>query len=758
MSVEKSSFTISTLQEVSKEVSAKPIVGFEKTSDLPSGWQFDIKRWAGVFDRRLPVLPRLSNPSYQGLDVSEFFKSGVSSTSLNDFNLLSVSVNNFDSSTIWTPIIRPGLYFRYNEDFNLFSDDSIVQYLSQDDDKSGRHSILLSRQPSDDTDIVAITYKRHESSKYPRKHVEARLVGEFSGTYSGGEEQETIDNLGTINWSNVDTTKKEFILDTSYADKYYLRFNRDDYIFDIGRAISSYDEIGACENAGTATGADYQIFYTKYFPIIANSVHVYVADDSSYTEWTQVDSFFDLENNSGSNNFYVDGDIGAIYFGDGGNAPADGLYIMVTYRVTMRIEYEPFDTDNKITCFDADVNPVNQSQNQGFVCITHDIPEAASISLKIDKDSISGTSPTEYGPIYTGSDYAVLRAEVLSSTEVVVPKVEVTFTLTPYFGYLVGSDESTSITNGAGHAFSSYQPPTNSNNLGFYSRTVRNSTHASYPSGSYKEVIIHDEDASLEGKEEQVFIYQILRDDLFLGYYDIDTYIASNIDPPSWVGTPLNDTNDNFVQWKEELILEHGWREWEDPGSPDSGQDVDGRKVIIYQVSGSDNIDTEAIDPDNGSIGTTVVPVKPELVDQITDDTDEHYGKWRAIYEAGAIADVTGDLAGYWIGASRLVKFKAACWSPYYNKTIESDEVIARIAPPSYMLGEYLFEGDKVPYGWKLPDEFNSLASAVGGTTFITINPKLTPYQVVNVIGTETTDDYVSNQFNVKSFRFEFTN
>jgi hypothetical protein len=175
----------------------------------------------------------------------------------------------------------------------------------------------------------------------------------------------------------------------------------------------------------------------------------------------------------------------------------------------MRIEYEPYGADTSISCLNADLNPVNQSQNQGFICITHDTPEVANIDLIIDKAVVSGTDPVEYGPIYAGSDFAVLRAETTSIDDVPVPKVDVTFELSPYLGAINGSDTSSSLSNSAGFAFSSYQPPTNANSLGYYSFTVLPSSNTTYPSPAYKEIIIHDEDASLTGKEEQIFIYQI---------------------------------------------------------------------------------------------------------------------------------------------------------------------------------------------------------------------------------------------------------
>jgi hypothetical protein len=65
------------VQHVYSRASSSPYVGYENTSDLPNGWIYDIKRWASPFEMELPSLPRLTCPSYQGLNVEDYFSSGV---------------------------------------------------------------------------------------------------------------------------------------------------------------------------------------------------------------------------------------------------------------------------------------------------------------------------------------------------------------------------------------------------------------------------------------------------------------------------------------------------------------------------------------------------------------------------------------------------------------------------------------------------------------------------------------------------------
>ena len=132
-------------------------------------------------------------------------------------------------------------------------------------------------------------------------------------------------------------------------------------------------------------------------------------------------------------------------------------------------------------------------------------------------------NPREYGPIYAGSDYAILKATITSTSNTAIPNIEVGFTMSPVgIGFLAGSIISTSVTNGKGEAYTSYQPPVSANELGFYTTTVRASTHPSYP--GHKDIIIRMDETGLKGKESQVYLYQILKDDILLGYDTVDEW------------------------------------------------------------------------------------------------------------------------------------------------------------------------------------------------------------------------------------------
>jgi hypothetical protein len=757
MTLPRPNIKVRTRQIVVRELSTKPYVGFENTANIPDGWLYDIKRWSSPFDLRLPTLPRLSDPSTQGVLESEYFQSGVGSVKLGD--LYVKKVKEFDSRSLrsWFPIIRPGHYFRLGTPYYYYSDDSKIQYIDSDDDRDNRNYIELDATPNFDTPILAANFFRNSFTKIVTYHTKIEQKYKFTGTYVGGEEQETVSELGKITWDNIDTTKREFIVDHNIDQTTRLFFNKD-YMTTIGIIPAQFSDLGACEYLGISTGVPYQAFYLKQFPVLANNTfHIYVADSTSWEEWTQVNNWWDLITidwtYSTRNRYFIDKDLGIIYFGssENGGIPPSGRHVLATYKTTLRVEYEERDRPNEIVATEANTNPVTQNINQGFVCITHSEMEPAHITLSVNKSLIQGTiNPKEYGPVVIGSDYAVLKATVTNPSGIPIPKIRVDFTLKPSFmGQLSSSSLAATITNSSGFAFSHYQPPVSADPLGFYSITVRDSTHLSYPGD--REVIIKMTETGLENKEEDIYLYQILKDDVVFGYDSLDDYLLElyNEDTPAWV-----HDSDDYARWKSEMTNEYDLKDWI---APEEGKPISGRKVVTYQIGGSDNYDSGAINPITGEPGA-VVPLRPYLVEKIDNSLDPYNGLWRLIYPAGSIPNIgTASVGGYWVVSSRLVTFQASCWSPYYNAEIFSNTIMARVSLPQYLLGEYLSAlGEKVPFGWKLFSETDNVAAGLDGATFITINPHQGPYEVIDIVGgTGGTGVWVDGAPNTLHFQFK---
>ena len=757
MGLPRPNIKVRTRQTVIRKTDTRPYVGFEHLTDTPDGWLYDIKRWCSPFDLKLPFLPRLSDSSIQGVSEEDYFKSGVGSVDLGDLYVKEIKEFNTNNQRDWYPIIQPGHYFRLNTGYYYYSDDSRVQYVDPNDNRSNRNYVELDVTPKFETPILAANFIRDPSTKIVKYHTKLNQTYGFTGIYSSGEEQETVSELGKITWANVDTTKREFLVDHTIDGLTRLFFNRD-YVNTIGVIPQQYSDLGACEYLGISTGMQYQVFYLERFPVIAdNTFHLYIADSNSWEEWNQVDSWWDLFTTDWTyntrNRYFVDKDLGIVYFGssENGGVPILGRYIVARYRTTIRIEYEERDRPNEIIAKDANTNPVTQTVNEGFICITHSELEPAFITLGIDKTKIQGTSnPSEYGPVVVGSDYAILKAIVTSPSGIPVPKSQVGFSFSPSdTGFLNGSTSSVSVTNASGSAFSNYQPPVSADSLGFYSITVRDTTNPYYPGA--REVIIKLAETGLTGKEEDIYLYQILKDDVILGYDNLDSYLLSlyTADTPSWV----HDATD-YARWKTEMILKYDLKDWV---TPVEGQAIEGRKVVVYQIGGSDNYDSGAVNPITGQPGA-VVPLRPLLAEKITTAGDTYEGFWRLIYPANSIPNIgVASIGGYWAIASRLVTFQAHCWSSYYNRYIYSNEIICRVTLPRYLLGEYLNSlGEKVPFGWKILGDNDNVAAGLNGATFITINPHQGPYEIIDIVGgTGGTDEWVDGAPNTLHFQFE---
>jgi len=756
MAVTRPSVNFSTRQVVYHRESTKPYVGFQNEGDLPGGWQFDIKRWCSPFDLRLPNLPRLADQSTQGVSESQYFKSGVGSVKDGDVCVSSINELFRDHERSWIPIIRHGQYYRYKTPWHLYGDNSRVQYVDSANNRSGRNYVELTVEPDMSSPILAASFRRPSNTQTPAYYIFVNQTYEFSGSFVSEVEQETVSAAGKIDWSNVDINKKEFIVDNTIDETTALIFNRN-YIETVGVVPTVYQDLAASEVLGLSSGSAYQVFRLSRFPVLADSsFHLYVADVSTWVEWTRVDTWFELLNSTAQTRYFVDKDLGIVYLGSSANGgiPPLGTSIVASYSVTLRIEYEEAERDTSISAWLADVSPVTQNINQGFVCITHDQLEAAIITLNIDKAMVPFTSsPREYGPIYAGADYAVLKATVTSISGVPVPGIEVGFTMSPSdIGYLSGASVSSSVSTGDGEAFTSYQPPTSADDLGFYTTIVRASTNPYYP--AHKDVIINMTETGLEGKESEVYLYQILKDDVLLGYDTLDDWISYNLDTPAWVTDATT-----YAQWKSEITIENDLKEWE--GVQADGSIV-GRKVVTYMLdSTTENTDAAARHPATGDLGA-VVPVRPLLVEQIDDATDAYNGKWRAIYPEDAVPDCSptdsdNNVGGYWLISTRLVTFQAHCVSPYYNRVIYSNEMVARVSLPDYLLGEYVNDYlEKVPFGWKIATDTDNVAAGIDGATFITVNPHSGPYRIVDLVNSTTSTEWADAPFRSLGFQFGF--
>jgi hypothetical protein len=495
------------------------------------------------------------------------------------------------------------------------------------------------------------------------------------------------------------------------------------------------------------------------FPVVPESFHLYVTTTSSFEEWTRVDSWYDLiilGGNTVAKKYFLDKDLGIVYFASGmeNSLPSLGSSIVCSYSTTLRIEYEEEGSDMTLHAFNADVSPLTQYTNQGFVCLTHQDMSPANIVLSIDKPSIPYiANPKIYGPITVGSDYGLLKATVTTYEGIPVPGQEVSFTFSPSnVGYINGGSDTISVTDNKGNAYASYQPPVSAEHLGYYVTNTDKRTLISVGEGKTMEFIIPDMKADLLGQEENIYIYQILKDDLILGYDDVDTWITANMTAPPWTaGDPLL-----LAKWRNEVKEEYDLADWFEINTSEGIKidgTIEGRKVVIYEY------DASAINPTLGTIGA-MVPMRPTTAYKITEE-GPFKGYTRLSYDNSgskfSLPDpkITANaIAGYWIVSTKNVSFQAFCWSPRYNRNIYSNNILARISLPQYLLGEYVNDlMEKIPYGWKLISDLDNFAAGLNGATFLTINPHSGPYKVLDLVGETSSSTWASAPFKSVAFQ-----
>ncbi len=541
--------------------------------------------------------------------------------------------------------------------------------------------------------------------------------------YSDGEELDTyMPATNTVVWASVDTYKNEFIIDNwSTPSQVDLIFNRD-YTYSIGVTPVSYQDLGTCDVLGSSDYTEQQVFYLTRFPVVPSTFELYTVDSTGeiWELWNRVDSYQALLNaglaaSYPSKYYYLDKDLGRVVFGlIGAGIPEDGRYIVAKYDVTLRVEYEEADTDTTITAWDADVSPVTQTVNQGFVCITHRELDPTSIVLKTDKAIVPLSSPLSYGPVYVGSDSATLRAEVTSQDNTVVPNVEVTLTLTPSsVGFIGGSTSgsASSTTDGNGHAYSSYQPPIDSADMGFYATSI----------GAVQgnDLVLDNSTAGLT-LDDDMYLYQVLKDDPLLGAFSLDSYLPAPPRSVTQLSAPQYTIAYNI--WRANIILEYNLEEW-DSSLPN------GRKVIVH------NWDGAAINPILGTVGA-FVPTRPTAV-----DADGGV----LTYPAGALLSsnpdayafyppYNHDVGAYWVVSNKYVDVQASCYSSYYNRIIYSNVITFKVMLPQYLLGEHVLnQVYTMPFGWKLYETAaKNHAAGLDGATFLTINPHSGPNEIID--------------------------
>jgi len=213
----------------------------------------------------------------------------------------------------WTPRVEVGAYSIHHDRRTLFSDYSFSSNFSTDAIDDG---VMWHQYRSDAvlSTIEIALYSRDSSSRIFKK-INFKQVEDFTGAISGVTRLATRDSNDNILWSNLETRKREFVVDGDY-----IRLNGD-YSFSIGDVDTSsgLTAIPACaydthlESGGTGAASGRDVF-TRLFPVQSGSVTVRTKDAAdNLDEWTESDNLNFSQ--STDKYFSVDYDLGIITMG-----------------------------------------------------------------------------------------------------------------------------------------------------------------------------------------------------------------------------------------------------------------------------------------------------------------------------------------------------------------------------------------------------------------------------------------------------------
>jgi len=434
-----------------------------------------------------------------------------------------------------------------------------------------------------------------------------------------------------------------------------------------------------------------------------------------------------------------------------GMAPSDTHTIGVSYETTPRIEYEPVDIDTYLVADNVDVRPVMNEKGNGIVYISRRPLQLSEIVLEIDKNKIGNGL---YGPVYAGTDFAVLTATGYSEEEEPVPGVPLTITETtsPWAGCLSGeAGPYTAKSNANGQVMTSFTPGADDTALGKYVDNVVAEVGGTgiYVTGDYTSTDL-----------DEIFLFGITKDDPFRGtvgvQMDVTTYTPTStypeakasIDLDVIVGYTINvgtvygqedfftggtvsvvmldgtTYERNIVAHKfgklyidEKLppaptpdyawVMAAGWLPW-------ISSELNGRKKVVYQW------DTSAIHPTTGNFGA-YSPVNPTSVTLVGTQTKFFFPYTLPIPDA---IDPTENLGGYWITSALVVTFQASGNDPLTGNPVASNLVSVRVELPDYLKGVYNGTTGQIPYGLRASDgQPGWFSTGLGGSTFLSLNP-----------------------------------
>ena len=566
----------------SSQYADTPHPGTNKTVD---GWKWDERTWPDEGESRAAaVAPSIWDASVSGLD-DQYLEAGIG----DHLDLLYMAtIRTFlDGKDVWAPEINHGFFYSHGSEWYLFSDSFQTQYLTVTGVEDGNQVVSLNYQykPTIPIEVRSFFYDHLEG--YYKVYRDYRKVVEFSDDPDGPEfKLDTTANLPKVIVNGTQQQNIGIPITLSVS------------------GTSPVEDTLRLDLFGVAHGGDNQQFLLNYSPVDKTQpIQVWGwAKPDLPKEWTVID----LEDSftSGVREVKVDYDLGRLIFGDvdWSIVPPAGWQMGASYTLGVAVMYEPEDSIDSIVAFneEADLNPVMAATSRGFVQITVDSPDPATVALSSNMIFNSGAYQIEVGN-NVGRLYATVRnrgGDTLEGENVVFEIQD------PTIGSL-GSLNQTSksaVTQSNGRASVLYNTPFIVESLGQGTITV------SHDSGN---TIIEVEGLVEPQSVDSLYIYKVHESDDVLGISvnDLTTYYEDYLTDQSI----LTDGQQGTVGFEQTYRLLH---ELGRPTTYTATDYVTGKKTILLTQS-----KTDVMDPHTGSItANKYAPLAPTSYENIGDD------------------------------------------------------------------------------------------------------------------------------------------
>lgn len=605
--------TDTIIQVYSSAINGSGVGSLSRYTEIPNpgtnkfieGFLWDFRNWPD--DKELEAVsfaPSIWDPSKDFI-AGEEFQSGIGDN--NDLLLLSVDKTEAQNKEFWIPRVHHGYLYIEDKEWYLFSDDYQAQSFNKNQTYSGLQYIDLKYDPKPGIPIQVKRYKYDFATGQYDIDLNLRKKINFTGIKVDDVEQSTVTDEDIVILSNINTSKEEFIVSNHFGEPPRVLLNKN-YSSVVGGpltlsvsgvvtsgSLATLEVIGVGDNSSSE-------FHSKYSPIDASGVvELYTwFDDTQVTKWTRIDGL--AEFNSGSIKQYkLDNSLGIFSFGtfeftSSGNGliPTAGMKIGVTYSKGLQVEYEPIDSRDYVLATTADVNPLHNATEKGFIKLATELIDAATIELSAELSVQAGTGAFL---IDTGNATGEIVATVKDSGGDIIEGIEVFFEIVdPIVGsFTNGGFLTSSISNTNGEASAFYAPPVSVDSLG------QVTTDVVYDSGMNRTTITIN-GITAPDTTSGVFLFKVMKQDTILGMPDtgVDAFYSSFFTDESIIGTTATTDYEDDRRITNDLLR---------PTLYPSTDISTGAKIILF------GIDNQAINPHTGDqvpslVYAPIVPIR----------------------------------------------------------------------------------------------------------------------------------------------------